>query len=497
VRKTGKTITLFAIFSILLSVAFNDLNAIIDISARSDSFSLKREFVRRAPSSKALAKSLAHYTMGIIYDNEGKQKEAVREYRESIKAEPNVSYIHTRLAVDYLILKEDENALAELAFAERLDPSDTKPKFLTALIYSSQGKFAEAQKKYEEVTRLDPESLWALSSLADILVLQEKMNEAASIYEKLIDASAKISDDFDGSEGIEKADDLVLLYFNLAVIYSRVGRIDDALEKLKEAIKLKPDHREAYMGAGLLYEIKKDYREAVKNFEKALEIDPVNTVLYHHIGMLYYKLKDTASAVRQYETLIKIDPKDAAAYLEWANIYLKDKKTAEAIAVLEKAAKNGIKNIEIYVMAGYVYTESGDFDKAAASFTAAQELDADNPKVYFFRGILHEKKGDRELAVKDLREAIKLKASFAEAYNYLGYLFAESGTNLDEATVLIKKALEIDPNNGAYIDSLGWAYFQKGMIEEALVELEKAVKLEPDEPEIKGHLETVRKKLGR
>ena len=74
-------------------------------------------------------------------------------------------------------------------------------------------------------------------------------------------------------------------------------------------------------------------------------------------------------------------------------------------------------------------------------------------------------------------------------------MYAEEGSNLDEAVTLIKRAIELDPYNGAYIDSLGWAYFQSNMTAEALVELEKAIKLEPNDPEIREHLKRVREKL--
>ncbi|MDD5496300.1 MAG: tetratricopeptide repeat protein, partial [Candidatus Omnitrophica bacterium] len=100
------------------------------------------------------------------------------------------------------------------------------------------------------------------------------------------------------------------------------------------------------------------------------------------------------------------------------------------------------------------------------------------------------------LAIKEFREAIKLDPKFADAYNYLGYMFAEEGVNLDEAVSLIKKALEYDPANGAYLDSLGWAYFRKGMTDEALVEMEKSVKIEPDDATIRDHMGDVYFKKG-
>ena len=82
-----------------------------------------------------------------------------------------------------------------------------------------------------------------------------------------------------------------------------------------------------------------------------------------------------------------------------------------------------------------------------------------------------------------------------EAYNYLGYTFAEQGKNLDEAIELIKHALELDPDNGAYVDSLGWAYYKKGMYDKALRKLERATKLVSEDHIIRDHLGDVYYKL--
>ena len=120
----------------------------------------------------------------------------------------------------------------------------------------------------------------------------------------------------------------------------------------------------------------------------------------------------------------------------------------------------------------------------------------DEPKVRFYLGSLYDLLGRETDAVREFKTAIELDPAFAEAYNYLGYMFAESGKNLDEALELAAKAVELQPDNGAFIDSLGWAYFKKGMTAEALVELEKAVKSEPDDPTIRDHLGDVYFKKG-
>ena len=80
----------------------------------------------------------------------------------------------------------------------------------------------------------------------------------------------------------------------------------------------------------------------------------------------------------------------------------------------------------------------------------------------------------------------------AEALNYLGYMFAEKGINLNEAIFLIEKALKIEPDNGYFVDSLGWVYYQKGIIDKALFELSRAIELlqkyNTDDSIIREHL---------
>ena len=120
-----------------------------------------------------------------------------------------------------------------------------------------------------------------------------------------------------------------------------------------------------------------------------------------------------------------------------------------------------------------------------------------NGDLHFQRGVLFDKRKETEKAIAAFREAIKADPKHANAYNYLGYLFADRGTNLDEAVTLIQKAIALEPDNGFFVDSLGWAYFQKGMIPEALEQMERAASLVSDDPVILEHLGDIRLKAGK
>ena len=84
-----------------------------------------------------------------------------------------------------------------------------------------------------------------------------------------------------------------------------------------------------------------------------------------------------------------------------------------------------------------------------------------------------------------------------EAYNYLGYMWVDKGMNLEEAGGMIRKALEISPKNGAYLDSLGWYYFKVGKFDEARRELLAALDvMEEEDPVVFEHLADTYEKLG-
>ncbi len=99
-----------------------------------------------------------------------------------------------------------------------------------------------------------------------------------------------------------------------------------------------------------------------------------------------------------------------------------------------------------------------------------------------------DKLGQREQAIECAKKAIEKAEDYVEALNFMGYTYAEEGVNLDEAELLIKKALSIQPDDGYVTDSLGWVYFKKGKNDQAILYLEKAHDLISDDPVIAEHL---------
>jgi Flp pilus assembly protein TadD len=91
-------------------------------------------------------------------------------------------------------------------------------------------------------------------------------------------------------------------------------------------------------------------------------------------------------------------------------------------------------------------------------------------------------------ALARMRAVLEVAPDHAPALNFLGYLLAQSGKDLDEAERRVLRALQLRPQTGAFLDSLGWVYFRRGEYLRAVEALERAVSLSPDEPVILEHL---------
>jgi Flp pilus assembly protein TadD len=118
-------------------------------------------------------------------------------------------------------------------------------------------------------------------------------------------------------------------------------------------------------------------------------------------------------------------------------------------------------------------------------------------RLYYMRGVALERAGHWPEAERDLQQALTLRPNSPEVLNYLGYSWVNRGTRVKEGLAMIEKALLAQPDEGAYVDSLGWAYFRLGDYKKALEYLERAALLDAGDAEINDHLGDVYWRLGR
>jgi len=273
------------------------------------------------------------------------------------------------------------------------------------------------------------------------------------------------------------------------------GNQDEAGDTIQALLQWRSDCIEARMAMAFILDRKGRAKEASLEYVNA-GILAVNKKLPAIAGPLFRRAQDLGdSRVELHYYLGRIE-EDQAHY-------------AGAIYHYGKL-KESESDVELVLHIGYLHGMRRDYPGAIVCFDKAVRLDPENPRVQFFRGlgsmwvkdyagserymtqavlkgggdeniffylaVVQEKQNKQDEAVLSLKSALKAEPGSARAMNYLGYIYADRGVNLDQAESLIGKALEIEPDNGAYIDSMGWVFYRKGDYSRALDLLLKAEK---------------------
>jgi Flp pilus assembly protein TadD len=175
--------------------------------------------------------------------------------------------------------------------------------------------------------------------------------------------------------------------------------------------------------------------------------------------------------------------------------------TDEAKASLEKLIVANPKDVEAIMALGNVLRGRKQFAECADVYTKGvdtiQKPEKSNWVIFYFRGICMERSKQWPKAEADLQKSLELFPDQPHVLNYLGYSWIDQGVHLDDGMKMIKRAVEQRADDGYIVDSLGWAYYRLGNMEEAVKHLERAVELKPEDPTINDHLGDAYWRVGR
>ena len=154
----------------------------------------------------------------------------------------------------------------------------------------------------------------------------------------------------------------------------------------------------------------------------------------------------------------------------------------------------------IWLVLAQIHLRAKQFEQAREAVSHAKELSESKEEteyIHFLNGSIWERQKQFGRAEGEFRKALELNPNNAMALNYLGYMLADLGIRLKESVSYIQRALQIEPNSGAYLDSLGWAYYKQDRLDLAEQYLQKAVERLPADPTIRDHMGDLYYKAGR
>lgn len=432
-----------------------------------------------------------------VYSDRGDAKTAASLLEQVAKNNPSPRLL-VLLATDYEQMEDYARAADAYRKALQLDPSRVELKAGLAEDEARAGQFDAALKTYQELADANPQDAQPFYGMSQIYRQQKNFAMAQQMNEK-----AKALDP-----------DNPQIQLNEVLILQDAGKTADAITALQSL--LDSTKRSTYTPGeteyraklleqlGVLYRTNEQYDKAVDAFRQIAAADPDLTAHADaQIVDTYRMAKNFTKAQQESDSAQKAFPNDRTLLEVRAQLLSDEGKTDLAIAEMRKLL-DGKHDREVYLAMADIYRHAKDYPNMSAALDSAEKLSTNNTLkagVLFMRGDMYEREKKYDLAEKSFRELLaidpKTDPTYASTLNYLGYMLADRDVRLEEAQRLIQEAVQLDPNNYAFLDSLGWVYYRLNRLPEAEHELSRSVQLWPKDPTIHDHLGDVYFKQGK
>lgn len=416
------------------------------------------------------------YFFALLAQNYGQEKryaEAVKTAQKALELDPHLMEARITLGKLYALQEQHEDASREFAAAIRDDPKDEEIYPFLANEYVALGEYRRAIEVLRKLLTINPDSVIAYYYMGAINARHlNRLGEALRLYQEALSIDP-------ANANVHNA---------VAEVYLRQQQLRKALAKYQEIAHLEPDEIAVWLRIALIHYELKEYPEAIAIFEQILDRNPEADKIRFYLGILYENTKERDKAI---DELLLVPPKSSyfkEARLHVAALMREAGQIDEAIEELLDAIEQRERIPEFYEYLAAIFEENKRFAEAIDILERGHEALPDEEKIVFLLGIVYEKVEDRENAVRAMSEVLRINPQNASALNYIGYTYIEQGENLDEALEMIQEALILRPDDGYITDSLGWAYFQMGNVEQAFTYLTRANRLVPGEPTILDHL---------
>ena len=393
-----------------------------------------------------------------FYERERRWADAAGAYARALPRAPRDAAMKTRYASALMNAGGRDNlgkartALSEVVAARS---TDARALYLLSQTQRRLGDYTEAEASARRVIAQNTRSPWGYYALAEAL-------EARRQYQAVVDELAPVVAENRGKSG-DNTFDVGILLPHLGFAYQEVGQHDKAIAAFEEARKLAPTDPAI---AGYLVEANiaaKKYGAAIEAAKSALAQHPDDLRLTRLEAQALRHDGKADAGISLLEGAVKRHTDDPAAYISLAQAYSEAERGAQAVKVLQDAQGRFPQDDGIAFELGSVFDKQKKYAEAESAFRQVLSRNPEN-------GI---------------------------ALNYLGYMLAERGERLDESVGYLKQALQAEPENPSYLDSLGWAYFKADKLDLAETNLKRAADALKTNSVIQEHYGQVLFKLGR
>ncbi len=433
-------------------------------------------------AQKVLAKNKKHHIARLVIGVEefraGKYRQARQQFSQAGRSPLSLLVSILSQAWTYKAEGLTELAYKNLSKLDKQSWARFYQLYHKALIADLSGSQKTSTRLFKTLFSQEQRTLRLAMAYSYHEMARGRWNKANSIMQRHLDNAPAHSLSIDLLERIENREKVGLfietpsqglaeVFYGIGDALTSEGGVDIGTIYLQLALRLRPDFPVAQMTLAEVYEDSKQYALSNQAYGKIGEDSPLWSSVVVRKAFNLNAAKRVGEAKELLDYLLKVQPNNIAALEAQGNIMRSHKRYKEAVIYLSKAISLIDK------------PEQADW------------------KYYYSRGVSYERLDNWTLSEKDFLMAMKLNPNQPLVLNYLGYSWVDKGLHLKKAMGLIRRAVQEKPDDGYFVDSLGWANYRLGHYELATKELERAVELLPNDPILNDHLGDAFWRVGR
>ncbi len=485
-----------------------------------------------------------HFTMGETLSFAGQTTKAIEEFKLTLIYDPKSILVRQRLAQEYVRAGMVTEAIEQAEIAVEMAPENVESRRLLGGLYAGLKMFEPARKQFEEILKIDETNAEAAIFLGALLAEERKYDESITYFERLtknpnfkeperahyyigrvlaeqgqskyaeaekaLNKALKIKPQFSEAalalamllraEGKDYQMEKLLRTYQekfgperemsriLSHYYLEREDWPNALEQLELVDGFERDNLNVKIQISLILIELKRFEAAAARLEDVLLQAPESDKVRYYLGAVYEEINKPDLALMNYQAITQGSSYFAEAVVHAAHILKTKGQMDKAIALVEDAIKKDDSNPQLYAYFATLLDEQKEYKRALAMLSDAVAKFPNNTQLHFFLGTMYDRTGNADNTIAQMIKVLELDKDHVQALNYLAYTYAEAGKNLDEAYALAVRALDMQPNDGYILDTVGWIHFKRGAIEDAIKYLEAAYKAKSDEAVIAEHL---------
>lgn len=477
-----------------------------------------KTFVIQTKSSieKLDKKAYENYVNGVIAEQARDYNSASQFYNAALQKYPESYEIRLSLAEVYYRMQKFQDVIQIL---EPISPEDLEVFSLRAVCYRSLGNNEEAKKAYLRVVEVDSLNQPALTFLSSEYRRLNQLDSLVWTYERLVkiagdnfrlwselgqlqNQQAKFDlakQSFHKSLELSRGRDNLLAFIGRAESYRRLNQSDSASIVYQQAVLLDPNNSYLNRELASYYSEQDSLALALQYAEKLTRLEPNNISALRFLALMYIRADSVFQAEDILKSLINAGDNEPGNYFYLGRIAIMKQDYESAREYLTVLTHLSESLVDGWLDLGFVYRMQNDSSKSLNVYKSGLQFvksREDSVRLMFAIGATLERNNKVKEASDTFEKLLKLDPGHSQSLNYLGYMLADRGERLDYAHDLIKKALELSPENAAFMDSYGWVMYRLGKYDSAVTYLEKAVEKQSD-PIIFDHLGDAFKAIGK